>query len=73
MSWKIVVKKLYDKLLTTVNAIDTKIPCTGELSLEQYESDKQGLGKKIKDVDKKILNTTVLVKKTDYITKITEI
>ena len=60
-------------MLTTVNAIDTKIPCTGKLSLEQYESDKKGLGKKIKDVDKKILNTTVLVKKTDYITKITEI
>ena len=34
-----------------------------------YDSDEQGLEKKIKDVDKKIPNTSELVKKTDNNTK----
>ena len=39
----------------------------------QYDPDKQNLKKKIVDVDKKILDASGSVKKTDYNTKITEI
>ena len=42
-------------------------------SIKQYDSDKQTLERKIDGVDKKIPNTSGLVKKTDYKTKITEI
>ena len=57
-----------------VNAIDTKIPSTsGLVTKTQYDSDKQGLEKKIEDVDKKIPNTSEMVKKTDYSTIIIEI
>ena len=40
---------MYDELVTKVNAIDTKIPSTnGLVTKKQYDSDKQGLEKKIK-------------------------
>ena len=46
----IVVKKIvYDKLITKVNVIDT----SGFVLKTQYDTDKLGLEKKVKDVDKK--------------------
>ena len=57
-------------MVNKVNTIDTKIPSTiGLVTKTQFDSDKQGLEKKIEDVD----NTSGLVKKTDYSTKITEV
>ena len=51
------------------------IPSTsGLVTKTQYDSEKQGLEKKkIEDVDKKMPNGSGLVKKCDYIIKITEI
>ena len=60
-----VVKRLFDKLVTKVNTIDTKLPSTrGLVSKPQYDSDKQGLEKEIEDVNRKILNNSELIKKT---------
>ena len=36
----------------------------------QYDSDKQNIEKKIEDVDKKISNTSELIKKTSYSTEL---
>ena len=59
-------KKLYDKLVTKINAIDTKIPSTIGLFTEtQYYLDNQGLAKMIEDIDKKILNDSGLIKDID--------
>ena len=44
-----------------------------DYSGKQHDSDKQGLQKKIEKVYKKIPNTSGLIKKTDYNTKITEL
>ena len=53
-------------MATKVNAIDTKIPSSTRLVTKTlYDSDKQGLEKNLEDVDKKIRNTSGLVKKTD--------
>ena len=63
---------MYDQLVTKVNAIDTKIPCTSGLFTKTwYDLEKQGLEKKIKDVDRKIRKTNGLVgcNKTDCNTK----
>lgn len=57
---------MYNKLVIKSNAIDTKISNTSRLLTKRKE-------KKIADVDKKIPNSTGLVKKTNYNTKITEI
>ena len=58
-----VVKKTgYGKLVIKVSAIDTKVP-TGLVNKTQYDSDKQGLEKKIKNIDRKIVNTNGLGKK----------
>ena len=58
------LKKLYDKFVTKFNAIDNQIPSVTEfVSKTHYDSDKQVLERKIKDVDKKIPNTNGLVKK----------
>lgn len=47
---------MYNKLVTKVDVIDTKKPSTSGLFTEkQYNSDKQGLGKKIEDDDKRCL------------------
>ena len=47
-----------DKLVTKINAFDTKIPSTSGLVTKiQYDSGKQGLEKKIGD----ILNLTLLI------------
>lgn len=47
---------MHNKLVTKINVIDTKKPSTNGLFTEkQYNSDKQGLGNKIKDDDKRYL------------------
>ena len=61
-----VKKTVYDKLVTKINAIDTKIPSTIGLFTEtQYYSNSQGLAKRIADIDKKILNDSGLIKDID--------
>ena len=52
----VVKKNAYDELVTKVSAIDTKIPnITGLFTITQYNSEKNGLEKKIEEVDKKYL------------------
>ena len=46
---------------------------SGLVTKTQYDADKQGLEKKIEEVNKKIPNTSGLSKKTDYKTKITDV
>ena len=55
----ILLKKLYDKLVTNVNAIDT----SGFVLKTQYNTDKSNLEKMIDVTDKKIHGTSGLVKK----------
>ena len=65
---------MYDKLVMKVNAIDATITSnTGLVTKILDDSVKKGLEKEIMDVNKKIPNTSGLVKKTDYNEKITEI
>ena len=46
-------KTVYDKLVTKVNAIETKIPSTSELVTKtQYGADKHGFEKKIRMLTK---------------------
>ena len=40
------------------------------MAKQNYDSDKKGLEKKIGDADKKILNTSGLIKKNDYNTNV---
>ena len=55
MNIGVIRKTVYDKLIIKLNAIDTKIESTSGLVTEsQYDSDKQGLEKKIEDNTKKI-------------------
>ena len=56
-------KKLYDKLVIKVSTIDTKIASNIGLVTETKGSDKQGLEKKIEDVDRKIAQTSELLKR----------
>lgn len=68
---KFVKKTVYNKMIIKVNAIGTKTPSiTGFVSKTHNDSDRQGLENKIEDVDKKILNISELLKRTDYITNI---
>ena len=60
---------MYNKLVTKVNKIDI----TGFALKTEYNTDKSDLEKKISDADKKIPDSTGLVKKTDYNAKISEI
>ena len=54
-------KTVYNLLVTKVYASDTEIPRTSRLVTKTlYDSDKQGLQKKIGDGDKKIPNTSGL-------------
>ena len=64
-----VKKTMYYKFFTKVNAIDT----SRFLLKTQYNNDNSGLEKKIGDANKKICDTSGLVKKTDNNTMITEI
>ena len=57
----------YDKLVTNVNAIDTKIPSTSQaVTKTQYE-------KQIEDIDKTIPSNSEIFNKIDYNTKVTKI
>ena len=63
-----VVKKTeYNKLATKVDNINS----TRFVLKTKYNTDKSDLEKKIRNVDKKIPDTSALVKKADYISKIT--
>ena len=65
-----VVKKTeYNKLVTKVHNNDT----TEFVLKTKYDTDKSDLEKKISNVDKKIPDSSGLVKKTDYSSKIAEI
>ena len=59
---------MYNQLITKLSAIVTKISSTNGLDL-----DRQGVEKKILDVDENITNTIELVKENDYNTKVTDI
>ena len=59
---------MYNQLITKLSAIVTKISSTNGL-----DSDKQGVEKKIVDVDENITNTIGLVEENDYNTKVTDI
>ena len=58
-------KTVYNQLVIKVSAIDTLIP-SRLVTKTQYDSDKNGFGKNIEDVDRKVPNTNGLVRKTDY-------
>ena len=61
---------MYDKLVAKVNNIDT----SGFALINEYDTDKSDLEKKISDAEKKIPGTSGLVKKkTDYNAEISEI
>ena len=59
-------------LVTKVNAIKV-LSTNGLVSKTQYSSDKQNLEKIVRGVNKKMVYTSGLVKKTDLNNKITEI
>ena len=65
----VVKKNVYDKLVAKVNNIDA----SGFVLKTKHDIDKSNLEKKISDAGKKILDTSGLVKKIDYNSKITEI
>lgn len=56
---------MYNQLITKLSAIVTKISSTNGL-----DSDRQGVEKKIVDVDENITNTIGLVEENDYNTKL---
>ena len=64
----VVKKTVYDKLVAKVNNIDI----SGFVLKTKYVTDKSDLEKKITDEEKKIPDTSGLVKKTNYNAKITE-
>ena len=66
---KTVLKTGFNKLVTKVNSINT----SEFVSKTKYNTDKSDLEKEISDAEKKIPNTSGLVKKTDYNSKISEI
>ena len=74
MHWIMTFSEKMYKLISNINAIDIKVPSTSRIVTKtQYDSDRQGLEKKIEKVDKKTPKTTGLVKNTDYNIKIKEI
>ena len=62
------LKNGYDKLVAKVNNIAT----SGFALKAKYDIDKSDLEKQINDADKKIPDTSGLVRKLDYNAKITE-
>ena len=60
-------KTVYEKLVTTVNAIDT----SGFVLKTQYNTDKSGLEKNIDEAGNRIPDNSEITKKTDYNVKIT--
>lgn len=58
---------MYYKLVSTVNATDTKKPSSsGLITKRWYDSGKKNIEKRIEVVDKEISNTNGLIKKTVY-------
>ena len=66
---EVVKKTVYDKLIAKANNIDTN----GFVLKTKYDTDKLDLEKKISNADKKIPDTSALVKKTDCNAKTIEI
>ena len=66
---EVVTKTVYDKLIAKANNIDTN----GFVLKTKYDTDKLDLEKKISNADKKIPDTSGLVKKTDCNAKTIEI
>ena len=66
---EVVKKTVYDKLIAKANNIDTN----GFVLKTKYDTDKLDLEKKISNADKKIPDTSGLVKKTDCNAKTIEI
>ena len=65
---------MHHKIVTNVNAVNTKIPNNnGLVAKKQSDLDKQSFEKKIKEDDTKARNGRGLVKKTGYNTKVIEI
>ena len=62
-------KTVWDTLVAKVNNIDI----SGFVLKTKYDTDKSYSEKKISDIEKKIPDTSGLVKKTDYNAKVTEI
>ena len=61
----VVKKTVYGQLLIKVDPVGAKIPRTSRLVAEtQHDLDKQGLERRIDNVDKKITNTSGMVNKT---------
>ena len=69
------MKIVYDKLMIKFNAIDTELTSTSSVLVTktQYDLDNHSPENNIEDVDKKIPNSSGLVKKTDCNTKIPDI
>ena len=65
----VVKKTVYDKLVAKVNNIDT----TAFVLKTKYDTDKSDLKEEISDVEKKIPNTSALVRNTDLSAKVSEI
>ena len=61
-----VVKKLYNKLVTNVNAISN----SGFVLKIQYSTDKSGYKNKIDDMSKKLPDTSGFVKKKQIIIQV---
>ena len=66
---EVVKKTVYDELIAKANNIDTN----GFVLKTKYDTDKLDLEKKISNADKKIPDTSGLVKKTDCNAKTIEI
>ena len=64
----VVKKTVYNKLAAKVNNIDT----SGFILKTKYDTDKSDLEREISDANKKIPDTSGLVKKQDYSAKTTE-
>ena len=58
----VVKKTMCDKLFRKVNTMNT----SGFVLKHHYDTDKSGLEKRVNDADKKIPDTSGLLKKTDY-------
>ena len=70
----VVKKTVYDKLVIKVKSIDTKIPSiSGLVTKTKYDLDKQGRVKKTDCITKEMPNSSGLVKKVDYCTKVSDI
>ena len=70
---EVVKNTKYNTLKTKVNSIETKIHnATTLIHINQYNTDKQNLYKKIGNADQKAPDTSGLVTKTVFNTKISE-